>query len=406
LAFAGLAILLLWGAWWTASLYKKQFILHQWTWVPATNWLGLDFLNNYHAARHWLAGGNPYTEQIDDPMNRPFIYSPVVLGLFSWCRFLSASQATVIWTLALAALAAVGAVACWRTRRRLGLWELPLPFLLAAVLGSFPVLFELERGNCDLLVLLLIVMTASALAKQTLPRDSFAGFCVALAVWIKIYPAMLVLGLLAARRYRAVVCVVLAYLAIGLADYPGTVQHIHAMRSYVADYDMRLHASAHPFGTWWKHFWENTPLAIVTKMPGILGASCVLAPLVLWVSCQFFQERSRGALLFPYLAWLTAVGTFLPPVSNDYNLFFLPLAALAVWDRRDRVIVHLLMALLLLWWQPIQLPIGATLVFTFKLAGLAAVGTSLVARVREQGVAATGQETTPMGTDSLVAAAA
>ena len=79
---------------------------------------------------------------------------------------------------------------------------------------------------------------------------------------------------------------------------------------------------------------------------------------------------------------------------------------MAVWDRRDRVIVHLLMALLLLWWQPIQLPIGATLVFTFKLAGLAAVGTSLVARVREQGVAATGQETTPMGTDSLVAAAA
>src|SRR5262249_50833544 len=140
-------------------------------------------------------------------------------------------------------------------------------------------LFELERGNCDLLVLLLIVMTAAVLAKQTLPRDLLAGFCVALAVWIKIYPAMLVLGLLAARRPRAVVCVVLAYVAIGLADYPDTVQHIQAVRSYVADYDMRLHASAHPFGTWWKHFWDGTPLAALARVPGIVGAGCVLAPL-------------------------------------------------------------------------------------------------------------------------------
>jgi hypothetical protein len=103
-----------------------------------------------------------------------------------------------------------------------------------------------------------------------------------------------------------------------------------------------------------------------------------------WVSFQLFRRRSGGALLFPYLTWLVAVGTFFPPVSNDYNLFFLPLAALAVWDQRDRVVIHLMIAPLLLWWQPLQLAIGPGLVLFFKVMGIAAVGASLVARGQEQ----------------------
>ena len=91
----------------------------------------------------------------------------------------------------------------------------------------------------------------------------------------------------------------------------------------------------------------------------------------------------RDQILYPYFTWLMAAATFFPPVSNDYNLFYLPLAALAVWDRRDAVVVHLLLALLLLWWQPLLLPIGAGLLMFFKLAGVAGVGLSLLARVRE-----------------------
>ena len=61
--------------------------------------------------------------------------------------------------------------------------------------------------------------------------------------------------------------------------------------------------------------------------------------------------------------------TFLPPVSNDYNLFFLPVAALAVWDRRDPVVVHMLMGLLALWWQPLGLPLDGKLLLVIKVLG-------------------------------------
>jgi hypothetical protein len=406
LAIAGVAMLVGLAFWWYASLQQDRLVKGHRTWVPLANWIGVDFLSNYHASRHWLAGGDPYTEPFGDPLNRPFVYSPVVLALFGWCRSVTAHQAVVIWTVALAVMAAIGAAVCWRTRRQLGLWPLPLPFLMAALLASFPIVFEMERGNCDLLVLMLIVIAAGALGKHSLPRDLAAGFCVAVAVWIKIYPALLLPGLVAARRPRALVCAAVAYLAIGLADYPDTLRHVHAMRSYIADYDIGLHPTAHPFGTYWKHLWAGTRLAALTKIPGTVGACGVLAPLVLWVTYNLFRQRSGGALLYPYFAWLAAVGTFLPPVSNDYNLFFLPVAALAAWDRRDRVIVHLLMGLLLLWWQPLQLSMSGELVFGFKLLGLGAVGTSLIARSREQAQVAALEGASPVRAIVRAAAAA
>ena len=89
-------------------------------------------------------------------------------------------------------------------------------------------------------------------------------------------------------------------------------------------------------------------------------------------------------MLFPYWLWLTAAGTFLPVGANDYNLFFLPLAALIVWDRRDPLWNHVLMVPMLLWWQPFQLPIHPGVILLCKLTGLYAAGCSLVNRAREQ----------------------
>src|SRR5262249_3903516 len=134
----------------------------------------------------------------------------------------------------------------------------------------------------------------------------------------------------------------------------------------------------------WKHLWTGARLPLLARIPGTLGAGLVLLPSVLWVSYHVFRCQRRAALLYPYLCWLTALATFLPPVSNDYNLFFLPVAALVVCDRRDPVFIHLMMALLLLWWQPVQFEISPTVMFLFKLTGLAAVGISIVGRAREQ----------------------
>jgi hypothetical protein len=82
------------------------------------------------------------------------------------------------------------------------------------------------------------------------------------------------------------------------------------------------------------------------------------------------------------------------PVSNDYNLFFLPMAALAAWDRRDPVFVHVLMGMFLFWWQPMQLPISPEMLFILKIVGLYAIGVSVAIRANELAVPAA---VTPIG---------
>jgi hypothetical protein len=84
------------------------------------------------------------------------------------------------------------------------------------------------------------------------------------------------------------------------------------------------------------------------------------------------------------MLWIVALATFVPQVSNDYNLCFLPLAVLAVWDRRDPLLVHVAVALLLLWWQPLSMSIDPKLLLLCKLLGLGAATVCLVERAREQ----------------------
>jgi hypothetical protein len=83
------------------------------------------------------------------------------------------------------------------------------------------------------------------------------------------------------------------------------------------------------------------------------------------------------------MTWLVAVATFFPPIANDYNLVFLPLAALALYDPRDRTIVHILAAYLLLWLQPFHLTISGGILLACKVGGCWGVGLCLIARSRE-----------------------
>jgi hypothetical protein len=129
--------------------------------------------------------------------------------------------------------------------------------------------------------------------------------------------------------------------------------------------------------TWLVHQYPR--LAVI---PGAAVWGGLALPLVAWVALSIRRSPSGAALIYPFFAWLLAVATFLPTVSNDYNLAVLPLAALAVWDRRDPVLAHVLMGLLLLWWQPLRLTIGAELLLIFKCLGVVAVGICLVRRAR------------------------
>src|SRR5437016_2435506 len=90
----GIGLLALWVIWWGMSVRHNRLVGAWHTWVPAYTFLSLDFYANYHGARHWLAGGNPYVEQSGDPNGRLYGYPPAMLWFFAWCRWLPALQAT------------------------------------------------------------------------------------------------------------------------------------------------------------------------------------------------------------------------------------------------------------------------------------------------------------------------
>src|SRR5207302_3021493 len=163
---AGVGLLLIWGLVWAASIHRGRLVGAQRVWNYAYDFLGLDFLNNYQAARHWLAGGDPYREPFGDPTGRKLCYPPIVLPLFAWCGWVKPRAAIVLWMGILAGLAALGAVLGWRARRKLGLWDVPLPFAVAVVLVSTPVIYAMERGNYDLVLLVPLVLAAWALQRR------------------------------------------------------------------------------------------------------------------------------------------------------------------------------------------------------------------------------------------------
>lgn len=387
----GLAMLALWAVVWRTSTRRDHLVGGQRSWVPAYHYLGIDFLNNYLASRHWLSGGNPYTESIGDPregtpLGGQFIYPPTLLPVFAWCQLVSFKVATRIWIVALALMAGIGAMVAWRCRKQLGLTDVPWPFALAAILCSTPVIFAMERGNCDLLVLLPIAGAAWALQRRSVGADFLAGGCLALAAWIKLYPAVLVLCLPALRRPRALVAFAVINLAILVPSLPYVGPLLANQRIVTTTQKPTIfYPSVHTLSAYWDITWPGTPLAWLGRFPGTAIAATFILTLALWMTWQLRRCPDGERLAYPYLLWLAALATFLPPISNDYNFFYLPLAALALWDRRDPVLVHVLMAFLLLWWQPAMLSIGPKLLFAFKMAGFLGVTMSFVQRMRELG---------------------
>ena len=97
-------------------------------------------------------------------------------------------------------------------------------------------------------------------------------------------------------------------------------------------------------------------------------------------------SSARAAVALPYLLWLCAAATFGLPVSYDYNLIYLPLAAFAVWDRRDGVAGAALILSAFAWAQPfifLEFPGRIDVLFFAKMASLVLVGVCIVRRVTE-----------------------
>ena len=401
---AGALLLGLWAIWWATSLTRNRLSGRNWTWIPAHGHphLGLDLLYSYKASLAWLGGMDPYLQPYGDP--RVFHYPPITLLFFTWCAPFSFRTATILWTGVIALVVAASGRVAWKARNSLGLEGIPWPLALAAILFSSPVIYAMERGNCDAVALAMIVLASGLLAGRPSHRkDALAGVLLAVAFCFKIYPGISLAGLAALRRWRAVGWFVVASAGIWLASPRLTLEFLETTSRYIALLQSNteqgnqlaamsrptglepLDPAAHSLSYTWRHLGLPYPLA---GLRGELAGLLLVMPLVGYVSLEVYRRTLPGALTFPYLAWMTAMATFLPQVSNDYNLIYLPIVAVAVVSRKDRILVQTMVLVSLFWLQPIGRANWVEIVRFFlaiKYLGIVGVGMALLARVRESG---------------------
>lgn len=378
--------LVLWGVWWCCSVHRQELAAgpRMWFQPPA---FGVDFYHHVdRPSRIWWDGGDPYADQ-----EYFFAYPPSVMRIFSWVNYLTPRTALSIWLLVMTAIIAAAAWATSRSRRRLSLSKIPPIAAIVLILFSTPVLFAMERGQYDPLILLFILAALPLLRHPSKWAQFAAGAVLCLAPWAKVYPGLLVVGLVGMRRWRALAAFVVVGIALCLVNFAEMRQflvnnaiHIRKTEDFALAFPGGPCAWNHPLALVWASLWLGTKLSWLALIPGKIAAAALLLPPLAWVTYHVYRSPGRAALAYPYFLWIMALATFVPPVSNDYNLCFLPLAVLAAWDRRDPLLVHVAIALLFLWWQPVGMSIHGKAVFGIKLLGLLALAVSLVERACEQ----------------------
>lgn len=390
------ALLVVWGVWWGISLWEGQLLFADRTWIthPA---FGVDFWTQTDlAARKWHAGQDPYADHV-----HLFHYPPIVIRLFSWTPLFEVMTALRIWIVVLAVTLLVGVWGAVRARRDLGLQPVSFPAAAALTLYSFPALFALERSNFDLITLMVIVAAWALFRWKSAAGDGVGGALLAIGPWVKIYPGLLGVGLFGLRRFWAVGGFVLAGLGIGLAALQETMRSFHVLALAIRyARPVVTRADFFPWGhsvsiAWWK---LGRALGVQVPVPASAIALVLLSPLLLWVVFRVYRTmprqgaggrdrgslRAEAALALPVLLWVTALGSFVPQIANDYSLVFLPLAALVVWRWQDPWPLQAGLAMLVVCLQPVALPIPGWVLLGLKVAGLAAIGAAIARRAEEQ----------------------
>lgn len=380
-----------WCFWWILNIHQRELIGHDHLWVP-TNWgvgIGCDFINHLdHAARVWWNGGDPYADKVIF-----FPYPPSSMRFFAWVNLVSPRTALMVWCFLMAGIIAAAAYTASRWRRRLALAEIPPAAAIALILYSFPVLFAMERGQSDPLSLLFILAALPLLHHPSRWSQFLAGALLCLTPWVKAYPGLIFVGLIGLRKWRALAGFSITGLAV--AAYflqtgemqkflANNAEHILRSEYLVLLSSGSLHPWEHPLSTGLAGLWLNTKFAWLGLAPAKKLSGLILITVLAWVSYHIYKCPENRNLTYPYLLWIVALATFFPPISNDYNLIFLPLAAIAVWSPSDPLPVQAALALLMIWWQPVALPIDGNLLLGIKLTGLGAVAVCLVIRANEQ----------------------
>jgi hypothetical protein len=386
----GVVGLILWGALWLKTFDDGALPMGHRMWLTVPG-LAADFWSQSAYAAHLrFKGIDPYASEI-----HLLPYPPLVIRLFFWVHFFSIQNAIRVWFVAMAAVSVAAAVVAHRTRMKLGLSLPPLTISVLAVVASYPFLFQLERGNCDLITVFTILIALPLFSRGDRATDFVAGAMLSIGPWVKLYPGLMGLGLVALRRRWAVLGFVAGGAAIFLSmpaetkrsfDVLGKVMLLTRDWAEQNEYPIWSHSLSNAWIVIAQHVSKATGLRFVERIPALAVAGGAAVAAISPICIRVFRRGEVAAVLtYPLLLWICAVASCVPIIANDYSLVFYPLAVVACADIHDRWLARIGIVASLLFWQPFVIPISPWIVLSSKLLAIAGVGVSLWQRVAQIG---------------------
>jgi hypothetical protein len=241
--------------------------------------LGLDVPIYYRAVQLWLHSGDPWAAAVVVNAQTVLSYagSPATTILFAPSALFTESQFTVLWL----GLTAVSAVAIVRALR-LPLWWLLFP----------PTVDALYSGNPQIVVLMLLLAGAGR-----------AGFLAdSIAVALKVYAVIPVLGERTPRRVGLAMVVTVATFAVAPALWIDYVQRIGTISARLA-----AESGNGDSAFYYPVLLVPTALAILALWRRDARAAAWLAVPALWPSSEFHYSTFAQPVMTPLLAVLLAV---------------------------------------------------------------------------------------------------
>lgn len=183
-----LAALLAWGRHHFGNFFHAWRALR----IPANNPSFSDTRTITHSIDCLLSGRNPFIDRSFDPWHRLYNYPPIWLDL----RYLGVRSTSSKLLGSLFAMAGLGAcIAMFRART----W-VTRAILFFAVL-SWPLLFAIERGNCDLVIFALLIFGVLGTARlRSGWMTALRSLLIVLLTVLKIYPVAAVAAMVRSRR--------------------------------------------------------------------------------------------------------------------------------------------------------------------------------------------------------------
>lgn len=241
-------------------------------------------------------------------------YPPLLYWSFAWLRVVSFRVAETLWETAIVVLMSASFVivycSTWRKRRLFS------AFCFALLLGvQFPMMFAMERGNVDALIVFIWVFSAWAYSKSNLYLG-WSGF--ALASTLKLFPGVglipFIFGQTLGRRGQTKEWILTQW-------KPAIAAMALVLLASFLDYE---NTKAYVFGVLPKYSRLRVEVAYYShSLPAVFHSSPALkylSWLSLYGSWAYLVHKKIRSDSFFVISGLLATTTFVAGVSYDYNL--------------------------------------------------------------------------------------